>query len=427
MPKLTKRIVDALEPKASPYFTWCSDLPGFGVRVFPSGKRVYYADYRTKDGARKRMSIGPHGKLTTEEARKLALGTLVEAIKGDDPLGERVTRRKSLTVAELCDNYLKAAEKGLILGRGGRAKKASTLATDYGRVERHIKPLLGRKLVIDLKRADIAKFIRDVTAGKTATDERTDKKRGRAIVEGGAGTAARTSGLLGGILSFAVLEGIIDHNPASGVKRPAGNRKDRRLSPDEYRALGKAIAAAELETQQAISSIWLLALTGCRRNEVESLQWSEVDIAGEALRLADSKTGASVRPLSKRAIDVLQNVERVEECPYVFPAARKAEGYFGSLRSAVRRITAAAKLEGVTSHTLRHSFASVGDDLGFTEATIGAVIGHASHSITSRYIHKLDSALVATANTIAEEIFRQMSFSGEQGEQGERTSEALEI
>ena len=123
MPKLTKRVVDDASAREAPYFIWCSDLPGFGVRVFPSGKRIYYADYRNKAGARKRMSIGHHGKLTTEEARKLALVTLGDVLKGEDPAEERTTRRKSLTVAELCDKYMQAAEKGLIIGRAGRPKK----------------------------------------------------------------------------------------------------------------------------------------------------------------------------------------------------------------------------------------------------------------------------------------------------------------
>src|SRR4051794_25051473 len=118
MSRLTKNVVERAAPReGEKYFVWCSDLPGFGVRIFPSGKRVYYADYRNAAGARKRMSIGPHGKLTTEEARKLAIATLGDVVKGGDPAEERATQRKSLTVRDLCDRYIKAAEKGLILGK----------------------------------------------------------------------------------------------------------------------------------------------------------------------------------------------------------------------------------------------------------------------------------------------------------------------
>ena len=142
MAKLTKTIVEKAELKDKPYFVWCSDLPGFGVRVFPSGKRVYYIDYRNRDGSRKRMTIGPHGKITCEEARKLAMVTLGDVVKGEDPAEERRSRRTSLTVSQLCEDYFVAADKGLVIGRAGRPKKASTLALDRSMVEAHIKPLL---------------------------------------------------------------------------------------------------------------------------------------------------------------------------------------------------------------------------------------------------------------------------------------------
>jgi integrase len=410
VPKLTKTVVEAAQPRDKQFTVWCSDLPGFGVYILPTGKRTYFVDYRNADGVRRRMTIGRHGKVTTEEARKLAVAALGSTVRGDDPALERTTRRKSLTVAELCDNYVKAVERGLVLGKGGRPKKASTLETDRGRVERHIKPLLGSKLVVDLKQSDVARFIRDVTAGKTAVNVKTERKRGRAIVEGGAGTASRTAGLLGGILSFAVSEGVLQVNPARGVKRPADRKRERRLNPAEYRALGNALeAAAEVELPQAVAGVWLIALTGCRLGEIERLRWSEVDLPGECLRLEDSKEGASVRPLSRRAVAVLEGLPRQQGKPYVLPAARKSEGHYGSLDAAVERIADRAELQGVTAHTLRHSFASVGDDLGFTENTVGAILGHAGTSITSRYIHKLDGVLIAAANKIADEIHRQMT------------------
>lgn len=411
MPKLTKTLIDASEPRASAYFVWCSDLPGFGIRVFPSGKKTFYVDYYNLDGQRKRMAVGPFGTLTTDEARKLARITLGSVLGGEDPATERKTRRKSITVAELCDQYLKDAERGLILGKKGRPKKASTLSTDKGRITRHIKPLMGRKLVIDLKQSDINRFIRDVMAGKTAVDEKSGNKRGRAIVEGGAGTAARTTGLLGGILTYAVSEGIIASNPVHGVKRPAGKRRMRRLDADEYHALGKVLRSSECETElrQSLNAIWLLLYTGCRSSEITALKWEDIDIEGECLRLGDSKTDESIRPLAKKAIDVLKGIERESGNPYVLVSDRKEEGHYAALPGAVKRIMKRAKLEDVTPHTLRHSFASVGDDLGLTEITIGACIGHSTSSTTGRYVHKLDAVLIAAVNKIADEIADQMA------------------
>ena len=408
MPKLTKRVVDSAEIKDKQYFIWCSELPGFGVRINPTGKKTYYADYRNSEGARKRMSIGPHGKLTTEKARKQALVILSSAVKGEDLLEERRTRRKSITVAELCDRYLDAAEKGLILGKGGVPKKATTLYTDKGRIERHIKPLLGARLVKDLVQADINRFLRDIAQGKTALVQKSEKLRGVSVVKGGAGTAARTIGLLGGILSYAVSEAIIPFNPAQGVKRPSDVRRDRRLTDGEYRALGGALIdlVDEGETAQAVNSVWLLALTGCRRGEILNLKWSEVDTEGHALRLEDSKTGASVRPVGQVVVDVLDEVE-CKGNPFVLIAIRGG-GAFGGFPRSWMRICDRAGLEGVTAHTLRHSFASVAGDLGYSEHTIAALLGHSAGSVTSRYIHHLDPVLVAAADKVSRAIRDKM-------------------
>ena len=119
---MTKRIVDAAPTKSAAYFLWCSELRGFGVRIWPTGRQVFYADYYNAGGARKRMMIGQHGKVTCEEARKLAIGILGSVVKGDDPAEERATGRKSITVRELCARYLGDAERGLIMGKGKRPK-----------------------------------------------------------------------------------------------------------------------------------------------------------------------------------------------------------------------------------------------------------------------------------------------------------------
>lgn len=410
MPKLTKRIVDDAGPKSAAFFIWCSDLPGFGVRIHPTGKRVYYVDYRNADGVRKRMTIGRHGVVTCDQARAVARATLGGVtIRGDDPLAERTTRRGSLTVKELCADYLKEAEAGHIMGKGGRSKKATTLSVDRGRIERHIIPLLGRKLVRDLTRADVMKFIRDVSDGKTAVVQKTGKLRGKAVVEGGKGTAARTAGLLGGILSFAVAQGVIESNPARGVKRPADNRRTRRLTPAEYGKLGDALRAADGEAWQGVAGLRLLALTGCRLGEVAKLRWAEVDAAGSALRLEDSKEGASTRPIGRVALDVLASLPRQDGSPFVLPGVR-GTGPYGGLPAFAERIFERAGLVGVTCHTLRHSFASTAADLGFAESTIGAMLGHAGGTVTSRYVHHLDAVLVAAADRVAAEIDGAMNF-----------------
>ena len=410
MGKLTKKVVEGADVRPTDYFLWCDDLPGFGVRILPSGKRSYLVQYRA-GGRSRRAVIGLHGRLTTDEARKEAMGLLGQVAKGGDPAEERATRRQSMTVAELCDRYLQAADKGLIAGKRG-PKKPATLITDKSRIKAHILPLLGRKLVRDLTHVDVGRFVRDVSAGKSAADAKTDKLRGRSIVTGGRGSAARTTGLLGGILSFAVSEGVIPTNPAVGVKKPAYERRTARLTPDDYKALGKALmtAAAEGENTSAIGAVRLLALTGCRASEVLELRRSEVDAAGQALRLEDSKEGASVRPIGRAALDVLAALPKPKGVAVVLPGRGKAP--YGGLRNAWTRLIGKAGLSGITPHTLRHSFASVAGDLGYSESTIGAMLGHAAGTVTGRYTHHLDAVLIAAADKVAAEIAGYIGTSG---------------
>ena len=275
--------------------------------------------------------------------------------------------------------------------------------------EAHIKPLLGSKLVIDLKRADIMKFIRDVQSARPPVNEPTGNLRGRLRVKGGAGSATRTVASLGAILSYAVGEGIIDTNPTFGVKKPAYGKKERRLSLDEYVAFHKALLAAEEgKNWQGPAMLRLAALTGCRLGEIENLSWVEVDLDAAVLRLDDTKTGKSVRPLGEPARALLAGLPPTANNPFVFAASRLDALPYAGIKRFYRGLFKSAELEGVTPHVLRHSFASVGADLGFTDSTIGACLGHAGTGITSRYTHRLDSVLIAAADKIAGEVERQM-------------------
>lgn len=407
MAKITKRIVEAAQPNGRDYFLWCDELPGFGVRIFASGRRSYLVQYR-RSGRTRRVTIGFHGAVTAEDARRAAKVLLGRVALGEDPAEDKATDRAAMTVAELCDTYLKAAAKGLIMGKGGRPKKAKTLYVDKGRIERHIKPLLGARKVRDLTTVDAQRFVRDVQAGKTATVVKTGL-RGKAVVKGGPGTAARTVGLLGGILSYAKSEGIIPANPAFGVKKPADNTRDRRLRPEEFHALGKAIEKAEAagEAWQGTALIRLLALTGCRLTEILDLRWSEVDLKFCELRLDDSKEGASLRPLGASARAVLEALPREPGSAYVLPSIRGGRRYGGHAR-ALGRAAKASGIAGLTAHLLRHSFGSTAADLGYNESSIGSMLGHAGHTVTSLYIHHLDDVLIDAADRTAEAVLKAM-------------------
>lgn len=401
MAKLTKRTVDNAAIGESDYITWDEDLPGFGLRVFASGKRSYLVQYRSA-GRSRRYTIGLHGVLTPEAARREAKVLLGQVARGGNPAEDRKLDREAITVKELCARYLADLERGLILGKRGRPKKATTIVTDTGRIQRHLIPLLGSRRVRDLTRADITQAMKDIMAGKTRADVKTEKLRGRAIVRGGAGAATRTIGLLGGILSHAVELGIIEGNPAHGVRKPKDNVNGRRLSEQEYRALGEILRKATEDGQYttAAEMIWVLALTGCRRSEIIKLRWSEIDFEGSCLRLTDSKEGASVRPVGLPVLEYFEG--RLEEGTegYAF-AGWTDDTPFGSFPNHWTKILGKTEFADITPHVLRHSFASIANDLGFTEATIAALVGHSRGTVTSRYIHTVDTALVMAADNIA--------------------------
>lgn len=432
--KLTKRAVDGLPIRSGAYFVADKELPGFAVRVLPSGSKSYLVQYRVGTQLR-RKALGLHGVVTAEQARRDArvmLGHLAEWRKDRragrnraDPLAieRQAAARQAETMAKLCDLYLADAESGRLLTRRGMAKKPSTLATDRGRIERHIKPRLGRLALADVTRADVERFMHDIAEGKTAAIVKTGK-HGLARVTGGKGTATRTIGLLGAIFTYAMRQGMRADNPCALVIKFADGRRERRLSDEEYAPLGAGLRQAEAAVREAeaqgkgvsgygvrrrtatiwppaIAAVRFLALTGWRVGEVVGLRWSEVDLARRTAILADSKTGRSMRPLSNAACDVLKSVPQLGG-DRVFPPTRGGADTGLYLKKFWSRIAKLCRLPAdVTPHVLRHSFASLAGDLGYSEPTIGALVGHKGHSVTSRYLHTADSVLLAAADAVA--------------------------
>jgi integrase len=381
---------------------WDTRVLGFHARCQAGSGVSYVLFYRTAEGRTRWHTIGRHGSpWTPDTARDEAQRLLGDVAAGSDPAADRRAKRMAATVSELCDQYLADIEAGRTLTRRRTPKKASTLATDRGRIDRHIKPLLGPLKVASVTREDVEVFMHDVAAGKTAGKTKTGRKRGLAIVRGGTGTASRTVGLLGAIFTYAVRRRMRIDNPVHGVMRPADGRRERRLSEAEYRALGKALHKAEKTNvwPAAIAAARFLAITGWRRGEVLGLRWDEIDLTRRTATLTDTKTGKSIRPLSHAACEVLRCLARTSEL--VFPATRGTGSMLGFPKLWEKIAKLADLSVDVTPHTLRHSFASLAGDLGYSEPTIAALIGHKGHSITSRYIHAADKLLLAAADSVA--------------------------
>ncbi|MDA5192670.1 site-specific integrase [Alphaproteobacteria bacterium LMG 31809] len=410
---------------------WDSDVKGFGLRVNADGSKTYVLKYLFR-GSQRWISIGKHGSpFTPDMARTEAMKLLGQAKAGIDPAEARKDARTAgKTVAELCDDYFKAAEAGTVLTKFDVPKKASTLATDRRRIERHIKPLLGRKRVRDVTSDDIEDFLHDIAAGKTAADVKTGQQ-GRARVNGGKGTATRTVGLLGGIFSFAVKRRMRPDNPVQGVQRFKDNSSGRFLSNGELQTLGRTLADAEAawenhetavrnwetagkndkrpkkpgdaENPIALKALRLLILTGARKSEILTLRWAWVDAERGFLRLPDSKSGAKLVPLGSAVLELISSLPHMANNPHVFPGA-KAGQYLVGLAKVWERIRAKAQLPELRLHDLRHSFASAGAAGGDSLLLIGAILGHKDPKTTKQYTHLANDPVRAASERISGRI-----------------------
>ncbi|MBK5265288.1 MAG: site-specific integrase [Alphaproteobacteria bacterium] len=400
MPKITKRIVEAVSSNVDRQtFTWDSELRGFGVRMLPSGSGSYIVQYRNGEGRSRRMVLGSISVLTPEQARDLAREKLYLVRKGDDPLSDRQNMRTSATVREVCDWYLKEAEAGRLLGRKRKPVAPSTLALDRSRIDQHVKPLLANRSVRGLSIADLERFQADIKAGKTARDR---KGRG-GVTSGGAGVAGRTIGMLHTIFEQAARWNIIETNPARGIRKISVDvKRERRLSIDELWRLGTALREHESESPVAVAAIKLMLLSGFRRMEALGLERSWIDENGGCVRFPNTKTGPQVRALGETALSLIQSQPLRDGCSYVFPGDF-GDGHFVGVPRVLQRICVAAGIEGITPHALRHTFASIAGELGFSELTICALLGHASRGVTQRYIH-IDKATKLAADDVSNAI-----------------------
>lgn len=446
VPKLTKKVVDALVSDGTKTGTlyWDAELAGFAVRVARSGAKKFLVKYRTASGRQRWLTLGAFGPLTCERARELAKIELAKVIEGADPAGDRDAKREAVTVSQLCDLYLAAARAGLVLGRGGTPKKQSTIDSDESRINAQIKPLLGQLSAPEVARPDIEKFKADVSSGKAKRDVRT-KPRGRSIVKGGRGTATRTLGLLGAIFAWGMDNGYASENPVRGVRRFADSKRKALLTGEQYRWL--AITLDHLAAQRhengkpkhyahGLRAIRFVACSGLRRSEGANLRWDEVDQDGRCLGLGDTKTGFSLRPLGRSAYRLIADLDD-EGSEFVFPCESGKHGYRGlpglwrTVKKTARRLEMGARrdalpeqdepgpLDGLTLHSLRHSYAGVAESIGATLPTIGALLGHTAGKskdgvggvggVTGGYILKrLDLPLIEMADRVSDHITRAM-------------------
>jgi integrase len=419
--KISKRSVDgAATPSEGEARLWDTDLKGFLLRIYPSGRKVYAVKCRV--GRVQRIyTIGEHGSpWSPDEARRAALEALQKARHGEDPSADKKAAKAALSVGQLIDRYLAdgPATKP--------AKRASTWVIDASNLNRHLRPLLGTKIAAAISRAEAARAIRDITDGKTEADIRT-RPRGRARVTGGQGASRRTRNVAAAMFSWGMEHDLCASNPFLGIALASAPVRERFLTKEEAGGLLDTIAKLEsagVASNTFADALRVLLLTGARKTEILGLKWSEVDAVRGILNLppdrtkAGGKTGVRRIQLSPPALEILR-VRREQlgspavqfqagsnplaQSEFVFPAAR-GEGHAVGLSRIFQKVCVEAHLPGLRIHDLRHSFASFAVANGASLFLVGKLLGHASARTTERYAHLSGDPLQDAVNSIGRDI-----------------------
>ena len=375
--RITQRVVERLCVEDKHTVFWDRDLPGFGIRVHASGRKVYVVQSRGPAGL-KRVSLKPHPKLTTEEARKKAAEVIDRLKRGEDPFPAPAPPK--LTVAGLAERYLCAHVTVQC--------KPKTAALYRFALERYILPALGEVPVAEVGREHAAELHHRLRDTPTMAN---------AVI-----------GVLSKMFRLAEVWELVPpgRNPCRSVRHYKERSRERFLTPEEYRRLGAALRGAEAKGSlwpPAIAAIRLLMLTGCRKGEILTLRWDDVDRTARELRLRDSKSGPRMVPLTPAMEKVLDGIPRSEGNPWVIPG-RKPGAHLPDLAYYWGRIAEQAGVEGVRVHDIRHSFASRALALGESLSMIGRLLGHAKVGTTGRYAHLVRDAEKAAADLVGDSI-----------------------
>lgn len=407
MPKITKRFVDAAEPQAGRWIAWDDELAGFGLLVLPSGVKSYIVRYRTAEGRDRRPTIGRHGVFTPDQARLKAREILVDVSKGADPLADRMERRAGATMGDLFDRYLEEHADVRLSPR--------TAAEHCRLIDKHLRPEFGM-LKVESFTAQDAKRLHFAM-------RKTPRQANHAL------------GVLSKALSLAEDWGMRgeSRNPCSRVKKYPEVARDRFLTPDEVARLGRVLIEAEtvglpwiidektagskhlakpenqrtLVDPSVVGVVRLLLLTGARLSEITELEWAHVDFDRETIALPHQK-GRDRRPhvVPTSAIDLVARRPRVEGSPFVFPRAGDATRPLSVfvVENGWWRIRAAAGLNDVRLHDLRHTVGTWAARTGANAFQIRDVLRHKGVAMTSRYVNKDDEPLRALAQSVGDAL-----------------------
>lgn len=370
--KLTKVQVDQLQPKQKRYVVWDGELSGFGVRVSPTGHKGYVAVYRPNGGGRREtlrwLSIGTHGTLTPEQARKSAKKKLAAAELGADPAGELKEKRLAKRFRDVVNYYLDEYSVQARL-------RPATLRQARALLVTHAIPLLGAMRAGEVKAADIRRLHNTVYEAS------------------GRYQANRTLAYVRKVFSLAIEAGERVDNPAKGVKCFPEDKRERFLSDDEAARFFKAVDG--LDDQNAADALRLLLLTGARRGEVLGARFDQFDLetgvwTKPSAHTKQKKTHRLI--LDGPALEIVRALRASDPFGvFLFPGKDRSKPR-ADLKRPWESVRTTADLKGITIHSLRHSHASFLISVGVPLAVVGRGLGHTQAATTQRYAHVADHA-----------------------------------
>lgn len=361
---MTKTVVNRIEPGRGDRFAWDSDLPGFGIKVTPAGRRVYLCRYRLRRRPGK-FTIGTADRLTPDAARAIARAVFADVAAGVDPMAARRDREaQAVTVAAFAEIYMT---------RHARVhKKPRSAANDRRLWDLHILPRIGPRPLLSVTRADVIRLHADM---------------------GDKPNSNRALALLSKAFNLAEAWELrpLNSNPCRHVPRFAEGRHERTLTPDEIPRLGRALDwyARRGRSQACMAAlVRLLLLTGARVNELRLASADQYDAVAQTLRLPDTKTGPDVLYLSDIESVIIEGIKRAPNNPYLIPGGthgRPLSALYRRWKTILKNATITGR---VRLHDLRHTNGSFGHShAGLTQRQVASVLRHRQLSTTERYIH----------------------------------------
>ena len=381
MPKITKRLIDAIVPDAEkPIKIWDSELKGFGVVVLPSGRRTYCVEYRNVDRIKKRLKLGVHGQITAEEARDLAKKKLASVTHGEDPAEDKKKISQLETMQQLAQDYLE---------RHGTRKREKSLLEDQKLLNNLILPTIGDKKVQHVTRRDMENF--------HSKYKSTPYQANRAM------------SLLSKMFSLAISWGWCEKNPAQGIERYQEMKRERWLDDVE---MSKLCDVLEKYSFHATSFVFrLLLLTGARKGEILNATWEQFDLEKgvwtKPAHLTKQNKNEHI-PLSSNALEVLQQLKELHPSPSPFLFPGKVEGKpMQEVKTFWGTALKEAGIENFRIHDLRHTHASHLVSSGLSLSIVGKLLGHTQASTTQRYAHLADEPLREAAEFFGNKVSKR--------------------